>query len=68
MSEVELKQEIKNLVEASSDVSILNSIKSLLEQEKLKEVMSARIEKAEADVKNGRLYTMDEVEQKLSKY
>ena len=68
MSEIELKEEIKNLVEESSDLSFLNGIKNLFEEERLRKVLSARAEKAEADIKAGRILTIDEVEERLSKY
>ena len=68
MSEIELKEEIKNLVEESSDLSFLNGIKNLFEEERLRKVLSARAEKAEAYIKAGRILSIDEVEERLSKY
>lgn len=66
MSEVELKKEIKDLVEQESDLSVLLDVKQLLDQKKLKEVMIARALKADEDIKAGRLYTTEQVKKRLN--
>ena len=68
MSEVELKEEIKNLVEQESDIDVLNNIKEMLKEKKLKVLMIAETEKAEADIKAGRVFTMEEVKDRLNKH
>ena len=66
MSEVELKQEIKNLVEQESDLDVLLNVKQVLDQNKLKEVLTARALKAEEDIKAGRVYTIEQVKSRFN--
>jgi hypothetical protein len=64
MKVAEIKSEIQKLVEVQNDPDILNNVYEILEkaqkEAEVKAAMIARSLKAEEDIKEGRVYTMDE--------
>ncbi|SKC40429.1 hypothetical protein [Ohtaekwangia koreensis] len=64
MKVAEIKSEIQKLVEVQNDPDILNNVYEILEkaqkEAEIKATMTARALKAEEDIKEGRVYTMDE--------
>ena len=64
MKVAEIKSEIQKLVEVQNDPDILNNVYEILEkaqkEAEIKAAMTARALKAEEDIKEGRVYTMDE--------
>ncbi len=64
MKVAEIKSEIQKLVEVQNDPDILNNVYEILEkaqkEAEMKAAMIARALKAEEDIKEGRVYTMDE--------
>ena len=64
MKVAEIKSEIQKLVEVQNDPDILNNVYEILEkaqkEAEIKAAMIARSLKAEEDIKEGRVYTMDE--------
>lgn len=69
MKTIDIKQELKTLIEKEKDLHILEAIKTLLVKSSLdpilKEKLSSRALKAEEDIQAGRVYTRKELENKL---
>ena len=65
MSTADLKSELKLLIDKESDPQILTAIKKILKktnsEQKLKEKLVSRAEKAEKDIKEGNVYKREEV-------
>lgn len=69
MKTIDIKQELKTLIEKEKDLHILQAIKTLLVKTSLdsilKEKLTSRALKAEEDIQAGRVYTRKELEIKL---
>jgi hypothetical protein len=69
MEAIDLKQELKTLIEKENDLHILEAIKTILVKSSLdpvlKEKLTSRALKAEEDIRAGRVYTREEFEKKL---
>jgi hypothetical protein len=69
MGEIDIKQELRTLIEKENDLHVLEAIKTLLVKSSLnpilKEKLTSRALKAEKDIKSGRVYTKEEFEKKL---
>lgn len=69
MKTIDIKQELKTLIEKEKDLHILEAIKTLLVKTSLdsilKEKLTSRALKAEEDIQAGRVYTRKELEIKL---
>jgi hypothetical protein len=69
MGALEIKEELRTLIEKENDLQVLETIKSLLVKSSLdpilKEKLTSRAKKAEEDIKAGRVYTREEFEKKL---
>jgi CO dehydrogenase/acetyl-CoA synthase beta subunit len=65
----QLKEEIKELIIQEEDIKILEEVKSMLAQKHpdpvMKEWMTERALKAEEDIKEGRVYTAEEVRERI---
>ena len=71
MTEVShIKTELQELIEREQDIDILEAIRTLLQKRQLdtvrKDKLSSRAERAEADIRQGRLYTRKEVENRTN--
>jgi hypothetical protein len=69
MGALEIKEELRTLIEKENDLKVLETIKGLLVKSSLdpilKEKLTSRAKKAEEDIKAGRVYTREEFERKL---
>ena len=69
MRVTDIKQELRTLIEKENDLHILEAIKTLLVKSSLdpvlKEKLTSRALKAEEDIKAGKVYTREELENKL---
>ncbi|WP_245189381.1 hypothetical protein [Lunatimonas salinarum] len=69
MGKLDIKQELRALIEKEKDVHVLETIKTLLVKSSLnpilKEKLTSRALKAEEDIREGRVYTREEFEKKL---
>lgn len=69
MGALEIKEELRTLIEKENDLQVLETIKGLLVKSSLdpilKEKLTSRAIKAEEDIKAGRVYTREEFERKL---
>ena len=69
MKTIDIKQELRNLIEKEDDLHLLEAIKTLLVKSRLdpllKNKLASRALKAEEDIKAGRVYTREEFEKKL---
>ncbi|MEX0882090.1 MAG: hypothetical protein WDZ72_01330 [Cyclobacteriaceae bacterium] len=69
MGAMDIKQELRKLIEKENDLRVLEAIKTLLVKSSLdpvlKEKLTSRALKAEEDIKAGRVYTREELEKKL---
>ncbi len=65
MSVVEIKVELKKMIENEEDLSVLQAIRTLLKKTSLdpivKEKLTIRALKSEEDIKQGRVFSKDEV-------
>lgn len=65
MDAMEIKGELRRMIEQETDVNLLEAIRALLEKASLnpalKEVLTNRALKAEADIASRRVYPRDEV-------
>jgi hypothetical protein len=65
MSAVELKSELRNMIEQETDINILKAIHTILQKTSLnpvlKEKLTARANKSEDDIKAGRLFSKEEI-------
>ena len=70
MGTVELRKELKGLIEKENDRSILEAIKTLLKKTRpdstLKDKLTSRAAKSEEDITAGRVMDRQEFEQKLN--
>jgi len=69
MKTIDIKQELRNLIEKEDDLHLLEAIKRLLVKSSLdpllKNKLASRALKAEEDIKAGRVYKREEFEKKL---
>lgn len=69
MGAIEIKQELRTLIEKENDPQVLEAIKTLLVKSSLnpvlKEKLTSRALKAEEDIRAGSVYTREELEKKL---
>lgn len=69
MKAVDIKQELRSLIDQEKDLHILEAIKTLLQKSSLnpilKEKLTSRALKSEKDIKEGNIYTREEMEKKL---
>lgn len=65
MSTVELKTELQQMIEQETDVNILKAIRTILQKTSLnpvlKEKLTSRALKSEADIQSGRLFGKEDV-------
>lgn len=71
MNAVDIKAELKNLIDRETDLNLLEQIKALITHSDYnssieKEMISTAL-KSEEDIKNGRVYMIEEVEDQLKK-
>jgi len=71
MKAVDIKQQLRLLIDQEKDLHILEAIKTLLQKSSLnpilKEKLTSRALKSEKDIKEGNVYTRAELEKKLDK-
>lgn len=69
MNAIDLKAELKRLIESETDMSILESLKTLLQKTRLdktmKEALTNRALLSEEDIKAGRVMDRSELERRL---
>lgn len=69
MSATDIKAELQKLIEQEKDLHILEAIRTLLKKSSLsptlKEKLTSRALKSEHDIKEGRLLSRQELEEKL---
>jgi predicted transcriptional regulator len=69
---IKIKTELKQLIDQEKDISMLEAIRDYLNREKmdtsLKQKLISRAEKSEADIKGGRLYSREEIENRFEKF
>jgi len=72
MKTVDIKTELRTLIENETDTSILEAIKTLLKKSSLnpilKEKLTSRALKSEEDISAGRVMDRAELEQKLNRH
>ena len=70
MQAIDIKTELRTLIENETDNSILEAIKTLLQKSSLnpvlKEKLTSRALKSEKDIAAGRVMSREELEQKLN--
>ncbi|GAB5522165.1 MAG: hypothetical protein Roseis2KO_00370 [Roseivirga sp.] len=71
MSESEIKSEIRQLIEAESDLSVLETVKAMLTQANesesiLEKKLISRALKAKENVEKNQVYTREEVDNRLT--
>ena len=69
MKEVDIKEELRILINREKDIHVLEAIKTLLSKSSLdpalKEKLSNRALKSEQDIKEDKVYSRQELEKKL---
>ncbi|MEO0555106.1 MAG: hypothetical protein AAF149_18000 [Bacteroidota bacterium] len=69
MKAIDIKQELRSLIDQENDLHILEAIKTLLQKSSLdpvlKEKLTSRALKANEDIKAGRVYSREEAEAKI---
>ncbi len=69
MKTVDIKQELRSLIDQEEDLHVLKAIRTLLQKSSLnsilKEKLTSRALKSESDIKEGKVYTRAELEKKL---
>lgn len=69
MKSIDIKQELRVLIDEERDLHILEAIKTLLMKSSLnpvlKEKLTSRALRSEKDIKLGKVYTREEIEKKL---
>ena len=69
MKAVDIKQELRSLIDQENDLHILEAIKTLLQKSSLdpvlKEKLTSRALKSEKDIREDNVYTREELEKKL---
>ena len=71
MKPIDIKIELKSLIDQETNLSLLETVKALFEQKDFdplieKEMISRALD-AEQDIKEGKVYTLDEAEAVLNK-
>lgn len=70
MKAVDIKQELRLLIDMEEDLNVLEAIKTLLKRSSLdpslKEKLTSRALKSEEDIEKGNVFTRKEVEKKLN--
>ncbi|MFC3415322.1 hypothetical protein [Algoriphagus hitonicola] len=70
MKSIDIKEELRTLIEKENDLQLLEDIKYLLEKSgfdpALKNKLTARALKSEIDIKEGRTFSIDEFKDKLN--
>ena len=65
MSTLQLKAELQQMIEQEFDLEILNAVRLILQKERndpiLQQKLTIRALKSEADIKAGRVFTVEEV-------
>jgi hypothetical protein len=65
MSTIELKTELQRMIEQETDVNVLKAIRTILQKTSLnpvlKEKLTSRALKSEADIQAGRLFSKEDV-------
>lgn len=71
MKAVDIKIELKNLIEQETNLSLLETVKALFTQKdfepSIEEEMISRARKSEQDIKEGNVYTVEEADARLNK-
>jgi hypothetical protein len=71
MSAMELKSELKRLIEKEGDLGVLNAILTILQKTSLepalKNKLTNRAHQSEEDIKTGRLFSIDNVRDQFGK-
>ena len=71
MKTIDIKSELKDLIDQETNLSLLETIKALFAQKdfdlSLEKEMISRVLESERDIKEGRVCTVDEADAKLSK-
>ena len=69
MKAVDIKRELRSLIDQENDLHVLEAIKTLLQKSSLdpvlKEKLTSRALKSEKDIHEGNVYTRAELEKKL---
>lgn len=67
----DIKTELKDLIDQETNLSLLEAVKALFTQEDfdpcVEKEMISRALKSEQDIKEGKVYTIDEAEARLNK-
>ena len=71
MKTIDIKTELKSLIDQETNLSLLETVKALFKQKDFdpaieKELISRAL-KSEQDIKEGKVYTIDEAESELNK-
>jgi hypothetical protein len=70
MKAVEIKTELKALIDSETDLRFLESIKSFFERKDIntdtEKEMISRVEESEIDIREGNVYTIEEAEARLN--
>lgn len=70
MRAVEIKTELKNMIENETDLAVLEAVKTLLQRTQsstiLKEKLSSRAFKAQSDIEEGRVFDRTEMNKRLN--
>ena len=71
MKAIDIKTELKSLIEQETDLRVLEAVKALFTQKELdptiEKEMISRVLKSEQDIKEGKLYTIEEAESRINK-
>ena len=71
MKAIDIKTELKSLIEQETDLRILEAVKALFTQKDLdltiEKEMISRALKSEQDIKEGKVYTIEEAESRVNK-
>jgi hypothetical protein len=70
MTVMEIKTELKNLIEQENDPGVLKAIRTLLKKtridSRLKDTLTSRALKSDEDIKEGRLLSREEMERETN--
>ena len=70
MGALEIKTELKSMIENETDINVLEAIKTLLQRTQsssiLKEKLESRALKAQSDIKEGRIFDRSEMNKRLN--
>lgn len=71
MKAIDIKTELRGLIEQETDLHILEAVRALFTQKELnpsiEKEMISRALKSEQDIKEGKVYTIEEAEARLNK-